>query len=77
MIWADDKQKHYKYCFEHTKKAPLLLCPIWGLCVFVGVSAWKELYHDWYKKLGTPDWQDVHANLIGVVDAILNKNSRF
>lgn len=77
MIWTDDKQKHYKYCFDHTMNAPKILRSIWGICVFIGVSFYKEVINDFLMKKGTFDIQDVHANIIGCMDALNNKESRF
>lgn len=73
MIWAEDKQKHYNFCFNVTKKAPKILRPVWGVAVFLGVSVGKEVVNDLILGRGTPDWGDVQANYAGVKDAILNK----
>lgn len=77
MEWAEDKQEHYKYCYNATNKAPGKLKIVWGAAVFVGVSFYKEIIHDLILRKGTPDIEDVEANLIGVKDAILGKESKF
>lgn len=74
MIYNEpDKQKHYDFCKNLTKKAPFILRPVWGLGVFVGVSVGKELIWDKMLGKGTPDCGDIKANLKGVIDGILNR----
>ena len=68
-----DKQQHYDFCRNATKKAPKILRPIYGLGVFIGVSIYKEVINDLLLKRGTPDWGDVAANAYGVLDAILER----
>ena len=76
-FWQPDKIAHYKYCYDHTIKAKKGTTFFWGLCVAVGVSAWKELYNDALMKRGTPDWGDVQANYLGCRDAWEGKQSKF
>lgn len=76
MIWADDKIKHYIFCYNATAKAPIMLRPIWGVMVFTGVSLYKELINDALLGKGTPDLQDVRANLTGVIDCILTREKQ-
>jgi len=68
-----DKQQHYDFCRNATLKAPKILRPLYGLGVFLGVSIYKELIHDFLFKKGTPDWGDVAANAYGVMDAIAER----
>jgi len=77
MEWKSDKIAHYKYCYEHTKKALKGTTLGWSLCVFTGVSFYKEIIHDLIFQKGTCDKGDVYANWCGCMDALKGKESRF
>lgn len=74
IIPATDKLKHYYLWsvaffgmvlgFDLIENVfSLYISDWWAFTVTVITAAWKELYHDWYCKKGTPEWKDFFAGI--------------
>ena len=48
-----------------------------GGVIAIGFFAWKEMYIDKYKKLGTPEWWDFIASSLPVIAYLILINSLY
>jgi hypothetical protein len=70
LIPAEDKLQHYYlwsliffalvFTFDaiHGVFPKLYISDWWAYAVTIYTALWKEVYHDWYKKKGTPSVKD-------------------
>ena len=74
MEWTQDKIKHYKFCYNLVSKAPKCIQIVIAVIIFIG-GICKEIWD--FLGFGTPELQDIYANIEGIKDALQNKPSQF
>jgi len=73
MKLYDDKFRHYKYCLEKCKEINKKIKNKFfvAIIVFITVTLYKEIFHDFILGKGNFEIDDIKANFLGCYDFLM------